>query len=277
MYDEQMPDHTRVFDAVYTRCNAAGRRMWSRVCQDVALANELAKVADVIYRVVLGDHELYEQFPFHDETSAIAAANAMYDGQHKAFNSQVDKRCWLQFVNEAEYRPFDHVFQIQLAKRCKTDGRRIAMFGDATANRKPEEWAARNPALDYCMNSADANGVPQAIIVVNGYGYMHTDGTVTDHPVSTPGEYEWFGNWMQDRYKYTSSKPYVVYAETQTSDSIYRGPDSLTKDARACNVLDNQYEWLLARLWYTTGRSWSHKQYQISDAIPQFEQMIMTF
>lgn len=277
-----MPNGQLVSDALiemYKYCYSIGRELWARVITDVALANSLAPYANVIYRVVLNGHEFYADHPFHDEASALAAANAMYDGPQAAYHNQVDKRCWLQFVNEAEFRPLDWAFNIQLAKRCKADGRRLAMFGDATANRSKAEWIARNTALDYCMNSSNAAGVPQSIVVVNAYGYMYEQNgklVTTDHLVSTPGEYEWFGNWMQDRYQVTSSKPYVVYAESQTSDAVFRGTGRLTQDMVLCNKLDNQYPWLLARLWYTNGRAWNHPEYQINQAIPQIEQTIVT-
>ncbi len=277
-YDERMRDGSLVRDAVvkmYQHCDAAGRKLWTRVISDVALANDLAQCANVIYRYVKDDHEFYRDYQFHDEASAVAAANAMYDGPLKEFNGQVDKRCWLQFVNEAEYRPFDWAFNIQLAKRCAADGRRFAAFGDATANRSIEGWVARNKALDHIASTGG-----QSIVVVNGYSYMYYDAGghlhTSDHLVSTPGEYDWFGNWMQDRYKYTSSQPYVVYAESQTSDSIFRGAQRLTQDMAACQELDRHYPWLLARLFYTVGRSWGRKEYQISEALPQIEQTVLS-
>lgn len=277
-YADRLADGTLIADALldmYTQAFVAGHRLWTRVDTDVDMANKMAKIANVIYRLVLGDHEIYQNYPFHDKAGAIAAANAMYDGVHKGYHDQVDPRCWLQFVNEAEYRPFDHEFNLQLARRAVADGRKLAMFGDATANRSREEWIARNPALDYCMAS---NG--DAIVVVNGYGFMERlpDGTLrtTDHPVSTPADYLWFGNWMQDRYAVTSSQPYIVYAESQTSDAIYRGAPKLNADMKATWQLDMLYPWLLARLWYTGGRSWGHPEYEINEAIRPTAQMVMT-
>lgn len=280
-YDERMPGSSQlVADYVYemyAEWDRAGKRSWIRVISDAKFANRMANVANVIYRPVKdGAGEFYRNYPFNTEAEAINAANRMYDDLKRDWFDAVDKRCWVQLVNEAEFREFDWAFWRQIIKRFKADGRRGAIFGDATAHRPPEEWVKRIPAL---RDAYDSGG--QIIVVVNAYGYMERlpDDSlrVTDHLVSIPEEFVFFGGWYRSRYAAAppNARPYLVVAESQSSDSIFRGAERLLLDAEHCAEYDRQDPWFLCRLWYTTGRSWDHDDWEITPALPALRDHVL--
>lgn len=267
----QAPSDTLI--AMAQRLYTAGKPMAiMTVITDWMLANRLSPYVDVMFRMVWGDSELYNNSKLDGMTIEQSAqyGRDLYNGAHHTINTAAYGAKWLKLVNE---RPFHatrgNSFWIAMMQEAEKEDRKLAIFGDSMSTPTIEDWQLRKPALAYAMKNGHA-------VTLNQYG-PYSNNKPASIPVSTDLEYQWYGQHPFNLYASVPEdcRPLLILGETGSSDSMNKREYNVSIDAQNYDRKTRQYPYFKGFSYYTVGTWYGYPNACIDYAIPDFEKAVL--